>query len=605
MPTVSLNRDELFEQLGQTYTEEEFDDLCFRFGVELDEVTSEKELIEKELGKTVDASEDVIYKIDVPANRYDLLCMEGISRALRIFNGKEEAPDFIVTPAKEQITVEPTVAQVRPFVVGAVLRGMTFTDTSYKSFIDLQEKLHQNICRKRSLVSIGTHDLDTVKGPFKYEARKPQDISFVPLNMTESFDGEQLMQKLAVDSHLRFYVPIIKDSPVYPVVVDADGVVLSLPPIINGDHSKIKLTTTNVLIEVTATDLTKAKIVLNTVVAMFSQYCSSKFTVEAVKVVDAAGQAVDYPDMSQREETAAVEYINKSIGINLPPAQMADLLKRMGLSARLINGDKDVVVKVPPTRSDILHACDIMEDVAIAYGYNNLTLTVPRTPTVARQQPLNKFTDLLRSEVAFAGYSEAFTFSLCSAKENFVMLNRKDDGSAVCISNPATQEFEVGRTSLLIGLLKSVSANKNQPLPIKVFEISDVLVRDDTVDVGARNKRNLAAAFYNTSSSFEVIHGLLDRVMLVLGVPFDKTEGYHIVPSEDSAFFPGRRADIVWRGQKVGVFGVVHPLVLKQFDLAYPCSALELFIEPFLQAKLHATAPATEAQEGASEVVHG
>jgi phenylalanyl-tRNA synthetase beta chain len=81
-----------------------------------------------------------------------------------------------------------------------------------------------------------------------------------------------------VDSHLRFYVPIIKDSPVYPVVVDADGVVLSLPPIINGDHSKIKLTTTNVLIEVTATDLTKAKIVLNTVVAMFSQYCSSKFT---------------------------------------------------------------------------------------------------------------------------------------------------------------------------------------------------------------------------------------------------------------------------------------------------------------------------------------
>jgi phenylalanyl-tRNA synthetase beta chain len=186
------------------------------------------------------------------------------------------------------------------------------------------------------------------------------------------------------------------------------------------------------------------------------------------------------------------------------------------------------------------------------------------------------------------------------------MLNRKDDGSAVCISNPATQEFEVGRTSLLIGLLKSVSSNKNQPLPIKIFELSDVLVRDDTVDVGARNKRNLAAVFYNTSSSFEVIHGLLDRVMLVLGVPFDKTEGYHIVPSEDSAFFPGRRADIVWRGQKVGVFGVVHPLVLKQFDLAYPCSALELFIEPFLQAKLHpTTAPATEAKEGAAEVVHG
>lgn len=154
------------------------------------------------------------------------------------------------------------------------------------------------------MVSIGTHDLDTVEGPFTYEARKPQDIVFVPLNMTESLNGEQLMQKLSVsalslslilsgmyalgrahafsnsqvDSHLRHYVPIIKDSPVYPVVVDVKGRVLSLPPIINGDHSKIKLSTKNVLIEVTATDLTKAKIVLNTMVTMFSQYCSSKYS---------------------------------------------------------------------------------------------------------------------------------------------------------------------------------------------------------------------------------------------------------------------------------------------------------------------------------------
>jgi len=220
-------------------------------------------------------------------------------------------------------------------------------------------------------------------------------------------------------------------------------------------------------------------------------------------VVSPSGEKVLYPDLSEREEKAAVEYINKSIGISLPPAkvpslfscsvgansslipinvQIAEMLKRMGLTSQLAQGGKDVVVRVPPTRSDILHACDIMEDVAIAYGYNNLTLTVPRTPTVAKQQHLNKFTDLLRHEVAFAGYYEAFTFSLvrgpnshlscacphknvtrqCSAKENFAMLNRKDDGTEVRIDNPATKEFEVGRTSLLVGLLKAVSANKDQ-----------------------------------------------------------------------------------------------------------------------------------------------
>lgn len=157
-------------------------------------------------------------------------------------------------------------------------------------------------------------------------------------------------------------------------------------------------------------------------------------------MVDATGNASIYPDLSQREETASVHYINNSIGINLPPnevsiflqstkikikiiiiscvCKIANLLRRMGLTARLTNHDNDVVVLVPPTRSDILHACDVMEDVAIAYGYNNLTLTVPPTPTIAKQQPLNKFTDLLRHEIAFAGYSEAFTFSLVCATFN-------------------------------------------------------------------------------------------------------------------------------------------------------------------------------------------
>lgn len=73
------------------------------------------------------------------------------------------------------------------------------------------------------------------------------------------------------------FLPIIRDAPKYPVVMDCNGVVCSLPPIINGEHSKIKLSTKNVLIECTATDLTKANVVLNTMVTMFSQYCKSPF----------------------------------------------------------------------------------------------------------------------------------------------------------------------------------------------------------------------------------------------------------------------------------------------------------------------------------------
>jgi phenylalanyl-tRNA synthetase beta chain len=87
---------------------------------------------------------------------------------------------------------------IRPFVVAAILRDVKFTPDTYESFIDFQDKLHQNICRKRTLVAIGTHDFDTIKGPFVYDARKPQDIVFTPLNKTEEMDGVKLMDVFQV-----------------------------------------------------------------------------------------------------------------------------------------------------------------------------------------------------------------------------------------------------------------------------------------------------------------------------------------------------------------------------------------------------------------------
>ncbi|KAL6042202.1 phenylalanine--tRNA ligase [Balamuthia mandrillaris] len=588
MPTISVKEKELFEALGQKFTEQEFFNLCFEYGIELDEVTTEKDIQSKEQRKEAAGSEDVIYKIEIPANRYDLLCLEGLTRALRVFLGKEKPTDYhTYVPEKvEQIIVKEEVLQVRPHVVCAILRDISFTPSSYASFIELQEKLHQNICRKRTLVSIGTHDLDTIQGPFTYDARQPNDINFTFLNYHQELNAQQIMEELSTNpayGHLKPYLPIIRDEPRYPVIYDKNGVVLSLPPIINGDHSKITLSTKNVFIEVTATDLTKANVVLNTMVTMFSQYCAKPFLVEVVETVLPSGEKTQYPDLSNREQLARVDYINKSIGIDLGPQELIALLDKMSLPAVLSADASQLSVVVPPTRSDILHACDVMEDVAIAYGFNNLKVTVPNTTTVGKQQPLNKLTDLLRAEVAQAGYTEILTLSLCSTEENFKFLQREDDGSAVKIANPKTAEFQVGRTTLLVGALKTLSNNKNQPLPIKIFEISDVMLIDPSTDVGARNNRNLCAIYCNTTSGFEVIHGLLDRLMLLLGV---STSSYSIQPSEDPSFFQGRRADVLLNGKKVGVFGIVHPVVLKNFDLVYPCSALELELEPFLALKL-------------------
>lgn len=173
MPTVGIPRDPLFEALGRTYTEDEFQDLCFEYGLELDEVVTEEVKTTKTRG-TADAAqkeEEVVYKIEVPANRYDILCLEGVARALNVFRGTIPKPVYSLRPPPPggllTMTVEPETAQIRPFIVCAVLRDCTFDERAYNSFLDLQDRMHHNVCRRRTLVAIGTHDLDTLTPPFR------------------------------------------------------------------------------------------------------------------------------------------------------------------------------------------------------------------------------------------------------------------------------------------------------------------------------------------------------------------------------------------------------------------------------------------------------
>ncbi|KAK9278106.1 hypothetical protein L1049_027664 [Liquidambar formosana] len=544
MPTVSVGRDRLFEALGKTYTQEEFEDLCFQFGIELDDVTTEKAIIRKEKHLEEDASEDeeVIYKIEVPANRYDLLCLEGLVQALRVFSGDDDIPTYTLATISKgsmlKMHVKPETSLIRPFVVCAVLRGMTFDEASYNSFIDLQDRLHQNICRRRTLVAIGTHDLDTIQGPFTYEALPPSDINFVPLKQVKNFRADELMEFYKSDLKLKKFLHIIENSPVFPVLYDRKRTVLSLPPIINGAHSAITLKTKNVFIECTATDLTKAKIVLNTMVTAFSVYCQRKFEVEPVEVVYSDGKSYVYPDLSVYDMEVPLSYITGSIGVPLEANHVTSLLNKMQLSAKQSmskDGQCSFTVSVPPTRSDVLHPCDVMEDVAIAYGYNEIP---KRKLASLKPLPLNQLSDLIRLEIATNGFTEVLTWILCSYNENFSMLNRKDDKStAVIIGNPRSSDFEVVRTSLMPGILKTVGHNKDHPKPIKIFEVGDVTVLDEMKDVGAINRRQLAALYCGANSGFELIHGLVDRIMEVTGTPFvalgDNT-GYYIKCSDVS-----------------------------------------------------------------------
>lgn len=284
------------------------------------------------------------------------------------------------------------------------------------------------------------------------------------------------------------------------------------------------------------------------------------------------------------------------------------------LAATYDSATNDVHVKVPPTRTDILHACDVIEDVAIAFGYNNIPRTLPKTSTVGTELPINKLSDDLRHELAQAGYTECLTMALLARVENFDLLRRPDDNSAVELLNPKTQEFQIARTSLLPGVLKTLQSNRDVSVKegLKLFEISDIMHKDTSSDVGASNRRDLAAVYMGLTSGFEVIHGLVDRVMQLLEVrPRDKVVAdemgsmggadgardngwrYWIEAVENDTFFPGRCAVLkvsrpatsdapAEENIQAGIFGTLHPQVLQNFELSFPASAMELNLELFL-----------------------
>ncbi len=602
MPTVIVKRDALFKAIGKTFTDEEFDDLCFEFGIELDEVTSEKEMFQTETKKEGESlSTEVLYKIEVAANRYDLLCLEGLALALRVFLEKQKMPEIkplnVLPEEERQLIVYDSVNEVREVGLCAILRDINFTDETLKGFMDLQDKLHNNICRGRKLVSMGTHDLDTVKGPFVYRALKPEHIHFVPLNREEEVNGDGLMSILKEDPKLGKYLYLLEGKERYPVMMDSNGIIMSLPPIINSQHTKMTLNTHNVLLDVTGLDLTKCEIVLNTLVAMFSVYSKTPFTVEEVKVINQkTGEGKIYPDLTPRVFKADIKYLKTISGIgDIAPEKIIQLLDKMELKSKLLNPN-EIEVSCPITRSDILHPCDIAEDLAISYGYNNITKQLTQTKTHGVQQPYNKLTDLFRNEMSMGGYVEFLTMALLSHKDMFTnLLQETKDEKTVQILYSKTKEFEYVRSSLIPCILKSIEGNKANQLPFRLFEISDVVLIDKNDETGAANRRKLCFAYTNTTSAMEIIQGMVDLLMKKIGLIYnyekDNNKKYTIKKSNNPIFFEDRQAEIFIQDDvNIGIYGIIHPKVLKNFGIKNPVTLceidLQLIMDLILKGKL-------------------
>jgi phenylalanyl-tRNA synthetase beta chain len=197
---------------------------------------------------------------------------------------------------------------------------------------------------------------------------------------------------------------------------------------------------------------------------------------------------------------------------------------------------------------------------------------------------------------------------LCSRAENFSML-RRPLGPAASLLNPANVEYEVVRTTLVPGALKTLAYNKSisHRDGVKLFEISDVVLRCEN-EIGAKNARRLVALHAGKTSAFEIIHGLADRVMTAAQIMPEQSYAassldvdeisnrgrvarsgmvYSLRHGDDPLFFPGMCAEILLkRGDEpervVGILGTVHPEVLQNFEILHPCSLIELDIDAIM-----------------------
>jgi phenylalanyl-tRNA synthetase beta chain len=514
--------------------------------------TDRKTILDKValIGSDVERIEDDHADVEFFPDRPDLFSPEGVARAMRGFLGIETGlPSYPVRPSGISFTVDPELAEIRPVLGAAVIRGVNFDDESIQSIMSLQESLHWAVGRGRSKVAIGIHDMDTVKPPFRYIA-SPRTRKFVPLDYTEEMTMDEILEKHPKG---RDYAKIVRDFPLFPLIVDRDDHVLSFPPIINGERTRVTIDTRNILLDTTGTDTRAVSVAVHIICTAMAE---AGAMIESVEI-----GGVQTPTLAPAERTVSVTECSRLLGIKLTAASMAELLRKMRFGAEPAGTDT-VKVQVPCYRADIMHDWDLFEDVAIAYGYERLESHPPRTFTVGKPHPVQVNAALAREAFTGLGYLEVMPFTLTNEDVLYRRMHREEKKGVLHVMHPISIENTVVRTDLLPLLLEFLTLNRHRELPQRLFAVGDVVL-------DCRTHQQAAGVSTHPDADFSEAYASADAVLHEL------TIDYTVKESADPAFIDGRRGDILVAGKTVGVFGEIHPAVLNAFDLEHSVAAFE------------------------------
>lgn len=541
MPTIELNRNVIEKILGKRLPDKELRERISMFGTPVEELTKDE------------------IKVEVFPNRPDLLSERGFGRAFASFLGiKKGLKEYSIKDSKQKVIVDGSVSKVRPFTVCAIVNGINFNDETIKEVIKIQEKLHITYGRNRKRCAIGVYPLEKISFPVRYLAKKPEEIRFRPLDGKSVMNGRQILETHPTG---REHKHLLKNEDVYPVFIDSTNKILSMPPIINSDDvGKVDVKTKNVFVECTGFDLNVLKKCLNMIVCALSDIGGEIYSVN----VEYKGKTVKTPDLNPEKLKLDISYVNKRLGLNLKDGEIKTLLEKMGFGYSSGNA------LIPAYRTDIIHQIDLVEDIAIAYGYDNFVEEIPRISTIGREDDFERFKGRVANILVGMGFDEMNSTNIIDERtQKDKMLSAT---KPVMLFNSLTSEYNSLRNMILPGLLSALQQNKNSEYPQNIFEIGNVFKFDKTgkSETGIIENTRVCVALCHKNAGFTEVRQKFDRLMNLIGVNYGVNIGEH------NSFIPGRVARASVNGVDVAYFGEINPHVIVNFGLNMPVAAFEL-----------------------------
>ena len=575
MPVIDVDADELRTLTSQQdKPEDELLDDLFGLGLEYEGETDDGDL-----------------KLEFEPDRLDWLSVEGIARALRYHYGEDRGVDIPSTNDPEWAIEVDGTPEERPYVTGAVVRGIDLSDGVLDSIIQLQEKLHATMGRGREKGAIGVHDLTMLKGApateerkksIRYTAMDPDDERFVPLEGDEEMTPREVIEEHHIGTD---YADLVAGMAEYPAIYDDIGL-FSFPPVVNGRRTEVTEDSRDLLIEMTGTDQWTVDHMLNIVCYTLAARGGTLERVNVSYASDAPGEhtgdTLERPDFVTKTKTVSHDHIETVLGVDFDTEDVVDCVERSGLDVSVDDGDDDTTtydVSVPPYRVDVLHPVDIIDDIGRAHGFNSLEPRYPDVATVGGRHERSRLEDALRETLVGLGFEDLLNFYMTSEAKNYERLNVEPGtdvvggGEPVTIIETYSEEYTMLRTWALPSIMQVLENNTHRAYPQHLTEIGLAATVDESENTNVAEHRTVAAAMADTEVSYEGIRARLQALARQFDADLETPETDH--PS----FIPGRCAEVVIDGETAGVIGELHPSVIVEHDLEVPVAAVEFRLD--------------------------